>query len=225
MLSSGDGSLRLGRDQCLWGVYVILDAMASRLSHIEAARKALAGGARVVQLRDKTARFEELLAIGRELRKMTSDAGATLIVNDNPYLAQEIGADGVHLGQMDFPPYIARELLGPSGIIGLSTHTKLQALAAEAQPVDYIAVGPVFETTSKVSECKPVGVEHVRWVTRNIDIPVVAVGGITAERMPEIIQAGAENIAVIRELMGANDIEQKTRELCGIIAAARLSET
>src|SRR5438045_593488 len=93
---------------CSWGLYVILDAGISGLPLEIAAERALAGGARVLQLRDKTAGFEELIGVGRRLRELTRKAGAALIVNDNTYLAREVGADGVHLGQSDFPPYIAR---------------------------------------------------------------------------------------------------------------------
>src|SRR6188472_237471 len=96
------------QSSCRWGLYTILDAGLSGLNHLEAARQLIAGGAKVIQLRDKTAEFEELLTIGKQLRKITARAGVTLIVNDNPYLAKEIEADGVHLGQSDFPPYIAR---------------------------------------------------------------------------------------------------------------------
>jgi thiamine-phosphate pyrophosphorylase len=144
-----------------------------------------------------------------------------LIVNDNPYLAQAIDADGVHLGQTDFPAYIARELLGPEAIIGVSTHTKQQAVHALTLPVNYIGVGPFYPPTSKQSEYKPLGIEHVRWVKENVRLPIVAIGGITADKIKAVVQAGADNIAVIREVMGSGAIESKTRELCTIIDRAR----
>ena len=212
-----------GKPKCAWGLYVILDRDLSGLSHEVAAERALAGGAKVLQLRDKSATFEALVVTGKKLRKMTRTAGATLIVNDNPYLAHEIGADGVHVGQTDFPPYIAREILGPDAIIGISTHNKPQALLALTQPVNYIAVGPVFDTQTKPSDNKPLGVEHVRWVKQQLGMPMVAIGGITAGNIPDLARIGIENIAVIREVMTAGDIESKVRELNSLIDSSRLA--
>ncbi|MGI8905037.1 MAG: thiamine phosphate synthase [Candidatus Sumerlaeaceae bacterium] len=206
---------------CAWGLYVILDSKLSGLGHLEAATRALAGGAKVIQLRDKGARFEDLLQVGHVLRKLTREAGATLLVNDNPYLAKEIEADGVHLGQEDFPPYIARETLGPGAIIGISTHTKQQALLASTQPVSYIAVGPVFPTQSKQSSNSPVGLEHIKWVRKHVSQPIVAIGGITSAAIPDVIRAGADNIAVIREVMASGEIEAKVRELSELIDNAK----
>lgn len=219
-----DGQQPSADRRCTWGLYVILDAAISRLSLEAAAERVLAGGAKVIQLRDKAAQFEDLIDTGHRLREMTTAAGATLIVNDNPYLAHEIGADGVHLGQSDFPPYIAREVLGANGIIGISTHNKQQALAALYQPVDYIAVGPVFPTNSKQSSNKPVGIEHVRWVARHVQRPIVAIGGLTAQTIPEVIAAGAQNVAMIGEIMAAPDIEAKVRELVQLIAGSTAAE-
>jgi len=203
--------------QCLWGLYPVLDAKTAGMPHIEAARRVLDGGARVIQLRDKNATFEELLHIGRDLRTLTREAGAQLIVNDNPYLAREIEADGVHLGEHDFPPYFAREILGPDAIIGLSTHTRQQALAAAYLPINYVAIGPVYPTQSKQSEYDPLGLDVVRWVTLHVHLPVVAIGGITEEHIPELMQAGVENVAMIREIMAAPDITARTRELLEIV--------
>lgn len=200
-------------ERCVWGVYVILDAAMAGRTHVEAARDALDGGARVLQLRDKTTPFERLLEVGRELRALTRERGATLIVNDNPYLAHEVDADGVHLGQSDFPASIARDIVGPDRIIGLSTHTKLQALEATRQPVDYIGVGPVFATTSKQSEWKPLGIPHIRWVRENVSLPMVAIGGITMETLPDCVAAGADSVAMIGEIMRAGNIADRVRLL------------
>lgn len=206
---------------CQWGLYVILDSQCAGRPHAELAREALAGGARVIQLRDKTASFETLMEVGRVIRRLTREAGATFIVNDNPYLARELDADGVHVGQGDVHPVIARDIVGPGKLVGLSTHNHEQATQARREPVDYIGVGPVYPTTSKVSEWPVVGPELVRWVKSVSPLPVVAIGGITRERIPEVIAAGADNIAVIREVMGAPDITARTRELIETIASAR----
>ncbi len=206
--------------KCLWGLYPILDTAIAGVPHVEAARQVLQGGAKVIQLRDKTSTFEELLEIGTELRSLTREAGAALIVNDNPYLAREIDADGVHLGQEDFPPYFAREILGPEKIIGLSTHSRQQALAAVYQPINYLAIGPVYGTKSKKSEYDPLGVDLVEWVTVHVHLPVVAIGGITKTRIRDLITAGVENVAVISEIMSAPDLAARTRELVEEVAAS-----
>lgn len=198
---------------CRWGVYVILDRRIAGKGHVEIARAAIAGGARVIQLRDKSATFEELVRVGKELRALTRDAGTTLIVNDNPYLAVEVGADGVHLGQNDFPPETARDIVGPEMIVGLSTHNKEQALRAEFEPVDYIGVGPVFPTRSKESEWAPLGVAHVGWVKRTLRLPVVAIGGITLETLGDVAGAGADNAAIIGDIMRSDDIAERVRQL------------
>ncbi|MCX7019512.1 MAG: thiamine phosphate synthase [bacterium] len=208
------------RRRCVWGIYAILDARAAGRPHLEAARALLEGGAAVIQLRDKTSTFEELMDIGRGLRRMTRDHGADFIVNDNPYLARELDADGVHLGQSDFPADIAREILGPEKIIGLSTHTKPQALAAQLLPVDYIGVGPVYPTRTKVSEWPPVGTALIRWVRHAISLPMVAIGGITGERIVDVVAAGAHNVAMIRELLTAGDIADQTRRLRAVFERA-----
>ncbi len=200
-------------NRCLWGVYAILDRKIAGRTHPEIARAAVAGGARVLQLRDKDATFEELVEVGRELRLITRAAGAALIVNDNPYLAREVEADGVHLGQSDFPPAVARDVVGPNCIVGLSTHTKGQALEAARMPVDYIGVGPIFPTSSKQSEWPPLGPGHVRWVRDNVFLPMVAIGGINGENMGDVVAAGAHNVAMIAEIMRAPDIEASVRRL------------
>lgn len=191
---------------CHWGLYAIIDAHMAGRPHADICRDLVTAGVRVIQLRDKLATFEELMDIGKDLRKITADAGATLIVNDNPYLAREIDADGVHIGQDDFPPDIVREVMGPGKLIGLSTHSKQQAIAATTWPIDYIGVGPVYETTSKTTSYKPVGTSLIRWIRQHVPLPTVAIGGITQETIPDVLAAGASNVAVISELMRAEDI-------------------
>src|SRR5690606_16419126 len=123
-----------------------------------------------------------------------------------PYLAREIDADGVHIGQDDFPPDIVREVIGPEKILGLSTHSKQQAIAATTWPIDYIGIGPVYPTSSKQSPYVPVGPSLIRWVRKHIPLATVAIGGITEETIPDVLAAGASNVAMIGELMKADDI-------------------
>lgn len=199
--------------RCRWGLYAIIDAGMAGRSHAQVCADLMEAGVRVVQLRDKTATFEDLMVIGAELRQITRDAGATFIVNDNPYLARELDADGVHIGQNDFPPDIVREVMGPDKLIGLSTHSKQQAIAATSWPIDYIGIGPIYPTASKVSEYKPVGPSLIRWVRKHIPLPTVAIGGITRETVPDVLAAGATNVAMIGELMKNPEFIRNAREL------------
>lgn len=199
--------------KCRWGLYPIIDAEIAERPHAEICQELVDAGVSVVQLRDKKATFEELMEIGRTVREITRRAGVTLIVNDNPYLAREIDADGVHIGQDDFPPDIVREVMGPDKIIGLSTHSKQQAITATSWPVDYIGVGPVYPTTSKASKYVPVSTSLIRWIKQHIPLPTVAIGGITEETIPDVLAAGASNVAMIGELMRAKDIRGRAEEL------------
>lgn len=209
--------------KCRWGIYVILDRVLAGKEYEQLARQALEGGARVVQLRDKDLPRHELMRIGRTLRSLTHDYRAAFIVNDDPYLAAECEADGVHLGQEDLAVESARALLGPDMIIGLSTHTFEQARAAESLPVDYISVGPVFPTKTKLSPWPVVGLELVRHVREATPMVITAIGGIREEHIPPLVQAGADNIAMIAEIMTAPDIRSKVAHLCRIYEAARAS--
>lgn len=192
--------------------------MTKGRSYPEIVLQALRGGARIIQLRDKTTSLEELIKIGRRLKSLTAEYNALFIVNDNPYLAQAIGADGVHLGQLDMPVDIAREIVGKDKIIGLSTHNFRQITNAVKQgEVDYIAIGPIFPTDTKKQEYPPLGVEVLRWAATNLSLPFVAIGGINKHNIVEVVEAGARLVAVISAVMQAPDITQATQELCEII--------
>lgn len=206
-------SLHRHAEKCRWGIYVILDRYLAKKPHIEIAREVISGGARVIQLRDKHASRRELIEIGRELRQLTWATGVTFIVNDYPEVAAEVDADGIHLGQEDRGIEEARQLVGQDKIVGLSTHTLDQALAAMELPVDYIGVGPVYATSTKENPWPVVGVELVREVKRCVSLPIVAIGGITEQRIPELVAAGADNVAMIGELMQAAHLREKMESL------------
>jgi thiamine-phosphate pyrophosphorylase len=207
------------RSECRWGLYPIVDAAVGGRPHAVLAEAVLRAGARVIQLRDKKASFEEMLEIGRVLRRLTRESGATFIVNDNPYLARELDADGVHIGQGDFPARIVRDVMGDDKIVGLSTHNQTQIVAAASLPVDYIGIGPVFATASKESEWPVVGTNLLRWAKQNSAIPAVAIGGITEKNLSEVASTGVDNFALIGDLMKAVDVEAKARRLIEIFAA------
>jgi thiamine-phosphate pyrophosphorylase len=166
------------------------------------ARAYLEGGARVVQLRAKRLPSGALLALCDQAVEAAAPFGAAIIVNDRPDVAAVSGAAGVHVGQDDLPPADARAMLGTSAIVGLSTHTVPQIESALREPVSYIAVGPVFGTATKDTGYEAVGLELVRTAARLAGpIPVVAIGGITLERAPAVIGAGASAVAVIGDLL------------------------
>jgi thiamine-phosphate pyrophosphorylase len=188
---------------------VLLTAALSRVPLLEAARLALRGGADIIQLREKEAKDREILSLARDLREMTHDAGALFIVNDRPDIARLAGADGVHLGQTDLPPAAARAILGPDGIIGVSTHSVEQARQAVADGADYIGVGPMFPTATK-GYSEGVGPSYIREAASVAGLPLVAIGGITPERVPEILRMAPERhviIAVSSAILQAPDIE------------------
>jgi thiamine-phosphate pyrophosphorylase len=170
---------------------------------------ALAGGVDVVQLREKDASDDELLAAGRLFRRLTRAAGALFVVNDSPELALRCEADGVHVGQDDLPVPEVRALVGDL-IVGLSTHSPEQIRAAEG--VDYIGVGPVYATPTKAGRA-PVGLELVEEAARAAALPWFAIGGIDLENVDEVVAAGAGRIAVVRALRDADDPRATARAL------------
>jgi thiamine-phosphate pyrophosphorylase len=172
---------------------------------IEVMEQAILGGVDIIQLRDKTSGKEELLRKARALRELTRKYGVTFIVNDHIEIAMEVDADGIHLGQDDLPLLEARKIVGRK-IIGISTHALQEALLAEQQGADYIGVGPVFRTATKVDVVDPVSVQYVREVAQTIQIPFVAIGGIKLNNVDEVIEAGATRICAVSEIVGSSDV-------------------
>jgi thiamine-phosphate pyrophosphorylase len=173
----------------------------------------VAGGARIVQLRAKGLSDGRLLELAAEALAVTRGAGALLVVNDRPDVARILGADGVHLGQEDLAPHDVRALLAPGSIVGLSTHSLEQLARAEAEPVDYVAIGPVFPTRTKSHPDPVVGLEMVRRARERTRRPLVAIGGITSENARSVVEAGADGVAVISALLLAADLEGAAREM------------
>jgi thiamine-phosphate diphosphorylase len=195
-------------------LYPITDRRLSGLTHAEQVARLCEGGARLVQLREKHLSPREFYAEASEALRVARLFGAMLIINDRVDVALAAGADGIHVGQDDVPPEAARALLGAGKIVGFSTHGVEQAAAAARLPVDYIAVGPVFDTSSKERPDPVVGLEGVRRVREAIgDVPLVAIGGVTAETAPAVLEAGADSVAVIGALFsyGPAEITPRTR--------------
>lgn len=190
-------------------LYPIIDASLVGEHSLSDWAKWLAGPGKapLVQWRFKGLTDAEALSGARELREATRDLGVLLIINDRPDIARMVEADGVHLGQEDLDPEDARALL-PGVLIGVSTHNRAQFQTALSKPVDYIAVGPVFETASKANPDPVVGLSFVAWAGERTTKPIVAIGGITGANALAVTQAGARGLAVISELMKASRPEE-----------------
>jgi thiamine-phosphate pyrophosphorylase len=173
-------------------------------------RPALQAGVDIVQLREKSADEREIVETGRVFRRLCDAYDALLIVNDNPELAIACAADGVHLGQYDASPDEVRQVMGPDALIGLSTHSREQIDAAG--DVDYIGVGPVYETPTK-PDYSPVGLELVEWAVEHARVPCFAIGGINQANVDEVLGAGASRIAVVRAIGESADPGEAAREL------------
>jgi len=180
--------------------YAITDCQLSNCTHEEIVTMLLAGGARLIQLRDKDMSARELLDSARACLKLTRAAGATLMINDRVDVALTAEADGVHLGQEDMSVEDAREILGEEKIIGVSTHSLDQFRAALETSANYIAIGPIYQTKTKENPDPVVGLELIREARKLTDRPLVAIGGINHERAPEVIAAGADCVAAISAL-------------------------
>jgi thiamine-phosphate pyrophosphorylase len=183
-------------------IYPITDRDISGLSHLEQVRRLVEGGAKLIQLRDKTADAGDFYRDVVETISFARPRGVRLIVNDRVDIAVAAAADGVHIGQDDLPAEQARKLLGGDAMIGLSTHAVEQARAAIHLPVDYIAIGPIFETSTKGAADKVVGLAGLRSVREAVgEFPLVAIGGIDRTNALSVLEAGADSVAVISDLL------------------------
>ncbi len=182
-------------------------------------RQACAGGADVVQLRDKDLSARELFQLAKELQAICDQTGTFFILNDRVDVAKAAGLDGVHLGQNDLSARETRKILGHNKLIGVSTHSTAQALQAAGDGADYIACGPVFATPTK-PDYRPVGLELVKEYKKLVRIPFVAIGGIDDTNVDQVIAAGADRVAVVRAVAAAADPEAAARSLKDKIAAS-----
>ena len=199
-------------------VYPITDTVLSGRSHAEQVELLANGGATIIQLREKRATPREFYEAAIEAMLVARRLGIQLIINDRVDIAVAVKADGVHLGQQDLPPDRARKLLGESRIIGYSTHSLEQALAAISTPVDYIAIGPIFQTQTKDRPDPVVGLEVVGEIKRHSAKPVVAIGGIKLETASSVLAAGADSVAVISDLISSENITARTRHCFEMLA-------
>jgi thiamine-phosphate pyrophosphorylase len=179
---------------------------------------AIAGGVEIVQLREKNLPDDELLVLADAARGLCERLGALFIVNDRPIVAREIGADGVHVGQEDMAVAEVRALVGPEMLIGLSTHAPQEIDSVDSELVDYIGVGPVHETPTKLGR-PAVGTELVRYAAAHAPVPFFAIGGLNAQNVRDVLEAGASRIVVLRAIAAAEDPELAARELRDLLDA------
>lgn len=195
-------NLELGtRNWRLPPIYPITDTRLSGLSHAGQVEQLIAGGATLVQLREKHASPREFYEDAEKALTIARAHNVKIIINDRVDIALTLGADGVHLGQDDLPPREARKILGDDAIIGFSTHNLKQALEAAKLPVDYIAFGPVYDTQTKENPDATVGLDALRSVLEVVnDFPLVAIGGINSGNLEQVLKSGADSAAIISDL-------------------------
>jgi len=204
---------RQDKTRHLTSLYAIIDSQAlNRRSHIEVAKQLIRGGVKTIQLRDKLRSKGELLPIAQQLKNLCSEHGVLFIMNDYLDLALAADADGLHLGQKDLPVKVARKLLPVDRILGCSVNTVDEATAAESDGADYIAVGSIYPTASKET-AKVVGVERLRQIRRAVSLPLVAIGGINKDNAAGVSAAGADSVAAISAILGAEDVEEAARQI------------
>lgn len=200
-------------DPRLRGVYAVTDGRLAGKTLLTAVEQALAGGVRLLQYRNKSADVERHREEAGCLRELCDRYGALLLINDDIPLAQQVAADGVHLGQNDTPIDAARETLGPEKIIGISCNNRLEwALGAARQGADYVAFGRFFPSLSK-PQAPQARLPLLEQARRQLTLPIAVIGGITPDNASQLREAGADMLAVIHSLFGQDDIETAARQL------------
>ena len=205
-----------------WTLYVVTDSrLVDEDSLPEVVAAAIRGGARIIQYREKQANTRRMITVARALAEVCHQWGALFLVNDRLDVALAVAADGVHVGQQDMPVALARSLLGPEKLIGVSVQDERAMTEAAREGADYLSLSPVFTTPTKPDHEAPLGLEGVRALAGRSRLPVVAIGGIDRTNAAEVIRAGAQGVCIISAVLGAHDPEQAARELYRLAKAAR----
>jgi thiamine-phosphate pyrophosphorylase len=202
-------------------LYVILDAALVTIPETECAERLAAAGVRLLQYRNKRASAREMFESSKRLASLLIPKGVTFVVNDRADVATAAEASGVHVGQEDLRVEAARAVIGEGKLLGISTHNVEQFKDAAATSADYVAVGPVFSTSTKANPDPVVGIEMIRRVRTLTDKPIVAIGGITLERAAGVIQAGADSVAVVSDILRAPDPGRRARQYIELLEAAK----
>jgi len=207
-----------GKVKKIGKLHILTDMVVqSRFSHAELARRAIAGGADTIQLRQKVGSTRSMIEAGCEIKEVCSEAGVTFLVNDRVDVALACGADGVHLGQDDFPIPLARSILGEERIIGGSGGNLEEILKCQAEGADYVGFGPVYPTSSKADAGPASGIASLGGLISKISIPIIAIGGITPVNAGEVMNAGAWGVAVISAVCCREKPEEAVREFVRVV--------
>src|SRR2546423_894056 len=203
-------------------IYPITDTTISGLSHRDQVKQLIDGGATLIQLREKRAPPREFFQDAREALSIAHSAGIKLVINDRVDIALAIRADGVHLGQTDMPVQAARRLLGEDAIIGFSTHNLNQVEEAVRLSIDYLAFGPIFPTATKENPDPIVGLKELAQIKHLVgSVPLVAIGGISADRVREVLMSGSDSVAIISAVLNpAHSIAENLRKLKNLATSA-----
>ena len=192
--------------------YVVPDRVATVTTRL------IDGGIDILQLRAKQRSKAEIVRFAEAMLPITRGAGVPLILNDHPDLLRDVDADGCHVGQEDLGVDAVRDLVQRSCIIGKSTHSLAEALAAEKEGADYIGFGPLFPTATK-PDAKPIGLSDIRAVHQQVRVPIFCIGGIKLDNLPEILLAGCKRVCIVSELLLASDVAKRTREVKSVLVS------
>jgi thiamine-phosphate pyrophosphorylase len=205
-----------------YSLYLVTDsALSGGRSNSQVVEAAIRGGVTVVQYREKNASTRQMVEEARQIAGICRQHGVAFIVNDRVDVALAVDADGVHVGQDDMPAALARQLIGPRKILGVSVENIAQAQAAAAAGADYVGASPIFATPTKPDAPQPMGIAGLRLLAQSCPIPIVAIGGMNASNVAEVIRSGAAGIAVVSAVVSAEDVERAARQLKDIIDSVR----
>ncbi len=204
-------------------LYGILDlGYVAAADAVHLARRMVAGGVDILQIRAKHALAADIVSLAQQVRPITADAGVPLIINDHPFLVERAGADGAHIGQDDGPLPAARAKAGAGALVGRSTHSVEQALAARDEGADYLGFGPLFATPTK-PDYAPIGLDDIARVHAEItDRPIFCIGGVKQENLAQIIAAGARRVVIVSGILQASDVTAYTRAAADLLRATPL---
>jgi thiamine-phosphate pyrophosphorylase len=213
----------MNKQKIQYSLYLVTDSTLAKMSLPEVVKKAVAGGITCVQIREKSADTRKFIEIAAAIKNILAGSSVPLIINDRVDIALAVKADGVHLGQSDMPFEMARRICGSDMIIGISAESVNNAVEAERNGADYIAVSPVFSTPTKTNTAKPLGLDGIKNIKKLVKLPVIGIGGINLSNAASVIKSGADGIAVVSSIMATDDPEKAARELKAAIQLERIS--
>ena len=203
------------------GYYFITDSELSRAGNSSDVRQAVACGVEVVQYRNKNRETRQMYEEAVRLREICWDSGSIFLINDRVDIALATDADGVHLGQSDMPCLVARKLLGQERIIGVTVHSLAEALQAESMGADYLGVSPIFQTATKPDAGKPAGIRLIEEIRGQVEIPLIAIGGINHSNANEVVRAGADGLCAISCVVAKENVRDEILKFQKIFSALR----